>query len=98
MKREFHPAARDEFLATTEYYDAALTGLGRRFRDAVQGTIDRVETHPQSGREGTSHSRRVVIAGFPYDLVYRVRADVLEILALSHHRRRPGYWKDRLSR
>lgn len=98
MRSEFHPAARDEFLATAEYYDAVLTGLGRRFRNSVQGAIDRVETYPQLGREGPGHSRRAPVAGFPYDLVYRARGNVLEILALAHYRRRPGYWRDRLTR
>ena len=40
-------------------------------------------------------SRRV--AGFPYRLVYLVQATELVVIALAHQKRKPGYWRDRLS-
>ena len=30
MRLEFHPSARDEFVAASDYYDAAVSGLGNR--------------------------------------------------------------------
>ncbi len=94
MKVEFHPDAAEEFAATAVYYNGERYGLGHRFRDAVVNAIDRIGQFPQIGRPG-ARWRRLQVAGFPYDLVYRVRGDVLEVLALAHHRRRPGYWKAR---
>ena len=94
MKLEFHPDAAEEFVATVDYYSAERVGLGRRFRDAVVEAIDRVEQFPDVGRL-VAGWRRVPIANFPYDLVYRVKEEVIEVLALAHHRRRPGYWKAR---
>jgi hypothetical protein len=32
---------------------------------------------------------------FPFSLVYRVRHAEIEIVAVAHHRRRPGYWRSR---
>ena len=37
----------------------------------------------------------MVVVGFPYDLVYWQRHEVVEVIALAHHRRRPNYWRDR---
>jgi hypothetical protein len=33
---------------------------------------------------------------FPFAFIYRVDADVLRIIALSHRRQRPGYWRGRV--
>ncbi len=95
MTLTFHPAARDEFVAAAEYYEAAVSGLGGRFQVAVQRTTEIALAHPEAGslRLGT---RRLPVSGFPYDVVYRVRGASLEVLAVVHHHRRPGYWRERL--
>ena len=42
-------------------------------------------------------ARQLIFTGFPYDLVYIVHGDVVSILAVAHHHRRPGYWRERLN-
>ncbi|MBL8380700.1 MAG: type II toxin-antitoxin system RelE/ParE family toxin [Burkholderiales bacterium] len=42
--------------------------------------------------EGT---RRRLLRRFPFSLVYRVRTDHVEVIAVAHQRRRPGYWMER---
>ena len=32
---------------------------------------------------------------FPFSLIYTVMGDQLRILAVAHHSRRPGYWRNR---
>ena len=54
MTREFHPAARAEFVAGAEIYEAARPGLGRRFRDAVADALDRIEDFPRSDAPGAA--------------------------------------------
>lgn len=95
MRIEFHPAAAEEFAAAVEHYEGALPGLGRHFRDAVRETIDRAVEHPEAGSLRRGNMRHVIVSGFPFDLVYRVRGEALQVLALAHHRRRPGYWQER---
>ncbi len=97
MKLVFHPAARDEFVAAAEYYSTAVSGLGDRFLVAVRRASQLVLAHPEAGGRRDGDVRRMLISGFPYDLVYRVRADALEVLALAHHRRRPNYWRSRVT-
>jgi plasmid stabilization system protein ParE len=36
-----------------------------------------------------------VLRRFPYSLIYAVEPDEVLILAVSHHRRRSGHWRDR---
>lgn len=42
----FDPDARAEFLAAVEYYEECHSGLGLRFRKAVEMEIGGIETMP----------------------------------------------------
>lgn len=39
--------------------------------------------------------RRYIMKRFPFSLVYWTRNDEHEVVAVAHHRRRPGYWSTR---
>jgi plasmid stabilization system protein ParE len=92
---EFHPAAQDEFAAAAEYYETAVPGLGSRFLVAVRRMTEIALQHPDAGSHRGDSARKLVVTGFPYDVVYRVRGDVVSILAVAHHHRRPGFWRGR---
>lgn len=95
MIHQFHPEARDEFAATVDFYEGAVPGLGRRFRDAVAATMARLDAFPASGTLTTAGFRRAMVSGFPYDIIYSAGPDVIQVLALAHQRRKPGYWRSR---
>jgi hypothetical protein len=40
--------------------------------------------------------RRALFRAFPCSIVYREAGGEVQILAVSHHRQRPGYWLARL--
>jgi hypothetical protein len=37
-----------------------------------------------------------VLKRFPYDIVVRELSEEILVVAVAHHSRRPGYWRDRL--
>ena len=41
-------------------------------------------------------TRGMRVKGFPFNLVYRVEAERILIVAVSPHRRRPNYWAARV--
>jgi hypothetical protein len=41
-------------------------------------------------------TRRMVLRRFPFVIVFRAAPAGVEIIAVAHGRRRPGYWRDRL--
>jgi plasmid stabilization system protein ParE len=43
-------------------------------------------------------TRRYVFTTFPYSLVYLVDDEVVNVVAVAHDKRRPGYWRNRLTR
>jgi hypothetical protein len=37
-----------------------------------------------------------IVRGYPYTIVYEVQGEDVWVIAYAHHKRRPGYWRDRL--
>ena len=42
--------------------------------------------------------RQRVLRRYPYSIFYVTEAGVIVIVAVAHHKRRPGYWLSRLRR
>jgi toxin ParE1/3/4 len=91
----FHPAARAELLAATEWYldrsGTAATGFTREIEHALSRIGEMPDRYPLT-RFGR---RRFVLLNYPYDVVYRVTRNEIEIIAIAHHARRPAYWRHR---
>lgn len=92
----FLPAAEAEFLHEVEYYAAARNGIGVRFLAAVEAAVDRASRHPLGGAPSAFSTRSVLVKGFPFSIVYRATDAELLVVAVSPHRKRPGYWQPRL--
>ena len=93
----FHPEARSEFRESARYYEIQQPGLGHRYVDAVRDAVTRIRSRPQLYREIAPGVRQCRIPRFPYGIIYRIRNSGIEVVAVMHLHRRPGYWKDRLS-
>ena len=53
---------------------------------------------PQRWALGPHSTRRFLLRKFPFTLIYRERpTGAIQIVALAHTSRKPGYWKHRLS-
>ncbi|MEO7732047.1 MAG: type II toxin-antitoxin system RelE/ParE family toxin [Kofleriaceae bacterium] len=94
-----HPAADREAMAATTWYrerseDAAID-FARAVREGLQSIRQRPAAWPHWER---SEVRRKVLRRFPYSIFYLVEHDAVVIVAIAHHKRRPGYWKQRLRR
>lgn len=57
----------------------------RRVVKCIRQTVDRLADFPASGRPGqVEGTRELVVPGLPYLVVYRVRANTVEILRVFH--------------
>ena len=93
----FHPEVRRELLESARYYEAQRPGLARRFLMAVREATDRIRSFPLAGRVLEDDIRQCRVSRFPYGLIYRPKEDGLEIIAVMHLHRQPGYWKSRMA-
>ena len=92
---EFHPAARTELTGATDWYLARSTTASAEFVREIEHAIERIAESPERYPVTRKGQRRFVLLKFPFDLVYRILEDRIEIIAVAHHSRRPGYWKAR---
>jgi plasmid stabilization system protein ParE len=94
-RARFIAGAREELLAQIRYYNEAQPGLGRRFSVAVEEASALALTFPEVGSPSPSHTRRVMVKGFPFSVVYRPEPGGILIFAVAHHAQRPNYWRSR---
>lgn len=98
MRARYSAAAEAELAEAVDWY--AASDDGERLVDRFLGEVARVEslarTRPRAWPEVEPGVRRIVLDRFPFSLIYRVMLDELQILAVAHHSRRPGYWRERL--
>lgn len=97
-----HPAARQELFDAVVWYDDQERGLGDRLADELAAGVQLIREWPDAaplyrGRSRTPPIRAKGIDVFPYRIVYVVRDDEVIVVAYAHERRRPGYWRKRLS-
>ena len=93
---ELHDEARAELIEAAAYLERQRDGYGDRFIAAFDAARDFVVNHPRSGRSDRFGIRQWPVEGFSYEVVYALEGDNVFILAVAHHRRRPGYWLSRL--
>ncbi len=100
---EFLLEASDELSAAALWYEERGDGIGSRFLDEVDVSVDHIERNPAvsarwyvSDLPARVEVRRLPLRRFPYLLVY-VLEPLPTIVAVAHAHRRPGYWNDRLS-
>lgn len=93
----FHPAAAEELEAAVEWYLDRSQVVAVRFAHEIDNSIALLVADPLRWPEFHGATRRVLVQRFPYAVVYQRVADRIEILAVAHCSRKPGYWKDRAS-
>jgi plasmid stabilization system protein ParE len=92
----FHPEASDEVVAIKRWYMDQSEAAATRFDEEVQRSIQTICEDPLVWRERIPGVRQYAMHRFPFYVVYRIKTDVIEVLAIAHARRRPGYWKSRI--
>jgi plasmid stabilization system protein ParE len=95
-KVEFHEAASLEFEAAFEWYLERSAPVASRFAGELGHAISEISESPQRWSAGAHGTRRFVLRRFPFAVVYRELPSVVQVLAVAHGHRKPGYWKKRL--
>ena len=78
------------------YYEAARPGFGDIFLDDIRHAIDAIRERPELGTNAAYGFRRILVRRFPFSIVYAIESEGVVVVAVSHQRRRPGYWKGRI--
>jgi plasmid stabilization system protein ParE len=96
MKYLLHPEAESDLREAAGYYrERAGVALALAFFAEFEHSINLLLQHPLLGALWLRGKRRLVMKHFPYSVIYTVAAQEIQVLAVAHQSRRPGYWRKR---
>lgn len=90
-----HPEAIKEARAARERYLERSAEVADAFMAELDAAIERIEQGPSRWPPYLGGTRRYLLHRFPFFVVFREAALRIEIVAVAHARRRPGYWLGR---
>lgn len=96
MSLILHPEAEAEMIDSARYYERQVPGLGKDFLIGVDAAFDEIAGHPDRWRILDEDVRRYLMPRFPFGILYQVRAEHVQVIAVAHLSRHPDYWKTRM--
>jgi plasmid stabilization system protein ParE len=93
---QIHPAALAELKSAVVWYQQRSETAAHNFVSELDRVIELVIASPGRWPSGEHGTRKLVLQRYPFAVIYREKETVVQLLAIAHGRRRPGYWKDRL--
>jgi toxin ParE1/3/4 len=93
----YHPGAEVEYDEAIGFYSDIDIDLGVRCRVALEAARARLRDAPKSFvMDPDTGCQECAVKKFPYSFHYLELDEIIWIVALAHHRRKPGYWHYRL--
>ena len=81
----FSKTALNHLIEITTFYESNQKGLGYRFVKKLETHLETLRYNPKIGRYGkVQNTREFVLHDFPFVVVYRVKANILEIVQVIH--------------
>lgn len=91
-KAKFAKEASFEFFESVEWYESRGKGLGLRFTDEIDSTIERIKLNPDMYMKVAGDIRRIQVNKFPYSVFYTTEDDIIVILRIFHNKKNPIEW------
>jgi plasmid stabilization system protein ParE len=90
-----HPEAIKEARTAREWYRARNAEVAEAFMAELDTAIEQIHRAARQWPPYLGGTRRYLFHRFPFFVVFRETNERIEILAVAHGRRRPGYWLGR---
>jgi hypothetical protein len=95
--------ALEEITEAALWFDRQRVGLGYEFWRCVDATLDRIEDNPYGFAKSEFATPNVelrftIVHRFQYVIHFLVEIDEVQVVAVSHAAREPGYWLRRTKR
>ncbi len=92
---DYLPEARLDFDESFDWYADRSVQAAVRFMNAVDVALSRIAADPERFALVDNLHRECPVKRFPFRIVYRIAENRILVVAVSHAKRRRGYWKDR---
>ncbi|HPA45339.1 MAG TPA: type II toxin-antitoxin system RelE/ParE family toxin [bacterium] len=95
MKVRFVSTTQQEVRDAFDWYEKEMPGVGYKFLEQLDRTVQRIAHYPESCAEYSKEIRRALLNRFPYGLWYCAERDEIVVYAVAHLHRQPRHWIDR---
>jgi toxin ParE1/3/4 len=92
VETRLHPDAEAELRAAYLWYLDRSQIVAEAFQFEMDRAIQVISESPNRWPRLTESERRYIFPRFPFSLVYRVKPQLVEIIAVAHQKRKPNYW------
>ncbi|MCB1229353.1 MAG: type II toxin-antitoxin system RelE/ParE family toxin [Verrucomicrobiae bacterium] len=97
MRVRYDDEAFGEAMDAATWYETQREELARAFLAKWKEAELRMLADPEISRTFDGDLRQCRFDVFPYTLVYRIEDETtVQVVAVIHQHREPGYWRDRL--
>ena len=94
---EYHSSARADFDESLDWYLSRSVGSAIGFVLTVDDAIEKIIAASSRFPSTYSGCRYCALRRYPFRIVFHEEDDRLVIIAIAHAKRRPGFWRDRIS-
>ena len=91
----FYPKAVQDAETAIDWYAERSQQAARAFVRELTLAVQRVKHFPNRWPRFGKNTRRYIFPRFPFSLIYRIKDRDVEVIAVAHDKRKPGYWKSR---
>ncbi len=99
IRVKLHPEAFDELAALVHFYAERDHRVAEIFKIRIREAFRDVEAYPLRfpAVGELPDVRKYKLHHFPVSVLYIIRSDTIWVIAIAHSRRRPRYWKSRMT-
>lgn len=97
MSLRYHRAAEAELDDALAFYAGVHASLSVALLHDVEAGERAIREQPQAWRQISGGLRVFWLRRFPFGLIYHVSGQDITVYAVAHMRRKPGYWRSRVS-
>jgi plasmid stabilization system protein ParE len=88
--------AKLDYNESFDWYGERSPAAALGFSAAVEEAFERIAAAPHRFSATDRGCRYCALKRYPFQIIFRERTRCIEIVAIAHAKRRPGYWRDRV--
>ena len=92
----FHPDVQQELRDAYLWFESNAEGLGEDLLQELDQSYLVIQQIPMTWPAVAPGIRRYLLKRFPYGVLYKVDDQGIQVVAIMHLSRRPGYWQKRV--
>jgi plasmid stabilization system protein ParE len=96
VRLDFHPRAMADARGARRWYARRSAAVASQFVDELDQAMAQISGTPQQWSPYLHGTRVYRLHHFPYLIVYQELPGAVQVIAVAHGKRRPGYWRRRL--